>query len=172
MAPLPLFYADLNAAWFEEGVPGLNLALEQAGWQRLPWCVYEDCYEPSMDRVHPAHIKAGMLLWRLLAKVPPSTRRVLIVGDSTLTQHFREAREGENIRFDWSERESFLPEAGCPGSALWAIPGAKCETIAWEIWKALRWETEKFDALLPCGGWNDYEGDPTELAELVTAATR
>ena len=172
MAPLPLFYAELNAAWFEEGVPGLNLALEQAGWQRLPWCEGADWYKPWMDRVHPERSTAAELLGRLLAKLPPSMRRVLMVGDSTLTQHFREAWEGENIQFDWGERESFLSEAGCPGSALGAIPGAKCDTFAWQIWKALRREAAQFDAILLRGGWNNYDGDPAELAELVTAATR
>ena len=150
----------------------MNLALEQAGWERLPWCEDADWYKPWVDRVHPERSTAAELLRRLLAKLPPSTRRVLIVGDSTLTQHFREAWEGENIQFDWSERERFLAEAGCPGSALWAIPGAKCDTIAWQIWKALRWETAQLDAILLCGGWNNYDGDPVELAELVTAATR
>ena len=95
------------------------------------------------------------------------------MGDSTLTQHLREDWGGESILYDWSERERFLTEAGSPASALWAIPGAKMDSIAWHIWKALRWETTQFDAIiLLCGGWGSYDGNPAELAELVTAAAR
>ena len=150
----------------------LSLALAQAGWQRLPWCEDAGWYKPWMDKNHPERDTAAELLARLLAQLPPGTRRVLIVGDSTLTQHFREDWVGESIQYDWSERARFLTEAGSPASALWAIPGAKVDCIAWQLWKALRWEAAQFDAILLYGGWSNYDGDPVELAELLTTAAR
>ena len=125
-----------------------------------------------MDKNHPERSTAAELLARLLAQLPPGTRRVLIVGDSTLTQHLREDWDGESILYDWSERERFLTEAGSHASAPWAIPGAKCDCIAWQLWKAVRWETAEFDAILLCGGWSNYDGDPVELADLLTTAAR
>ena len=169
---MPLFYADLDAAWFYEGVPGLNQAFTGAGWQRLTWREDADWGKAWVDKGHPERPTAAELLARLLVQLPSGTRRVLIAGDFTLTQHFREGWDGESILYAWVERDRFLAEAGCPGSALWAIPVARCDCIAWQLWKALRWETRAFDAVLLVGGWNSREGDPVELAQLVTAATR
>ena len=167
-----LYYADLNDAWFEEAVPGLNQAFTDAGWQRLSWCADADWCKPWMDRVHPERPTASELLTRMLIQLPVSTRRALIVGDSTLSQHFREEWVDNQIQFNWADRERFLVESGCPGSSIWCIPGAKCDTIAWQIRKALQWEVSPFDAILLCGGWNDKWGNPRELAGLVTSATR
>ena len=167
-----LYYADLNAAWFREAVPGLNQAFADAGWQRLSWCSDADWYQPWMDYVHPERPTASELLTRMLIQLPSSTRRVLIVGDSTLSQHYREEWVDNQIQFNWADRNAFLAESGCPGSSMWCIPGAKCDTIAWQIRKALQWENTPFDAILLCGGWNDKEGDSRELADLVTSATR
>ena len=55
---------------------------------------------------------------------------------------------------------------------MWCIPGAKCDSIAWQIRKALQWENRNFDAILLCGGWNQKWGNPQELADLLTSATR
>jgi len=167
-----LYYAELNAAWFREAVPGLNQAFADAGWQRLPWCSGADWYQPWTDYVHPERPTASELLTRMLIQLPSSTRRVLIVGDSTLSQHYREEWVADHIQFDWADRNAFLAESGCPGSSMWCIPGAKCDSIAWQIRKALQWENTPFDAILLGGGWNDKEGDPRELADLVTSATR
>ena len=109
---MPLFYADLDAAWFHEGVPGLNQAFTDAGWQRLTWCEDADWGKAWMDKDHPERPTAAELLARLLVQLPSGTRRVLIVGDSTLTQHFREGWEGESILYDWVE----LP---CRGRLPW-----------------------------------------------------
>ena len=67
-------------------------------------------------------------------------------------------------------RANFLTESGCPGSACWCVPGAKCDGIAWQIRKALQWENRNFDAFLLCGGWNQTWGCPRELAEILTSA--
>ena len=166
----PLFYADLGAAWFSEAVPGLGQALEDAGWQRLTWCSDADWCKPWMDNVHPERPTASELLGRMLLQLPPGTRRVLIVGDSTLTQHLREPWIGDDLQWDWADRANFLAESGCPGSALWAVPGAKCDGIAWQIRKALQWENRNFDAILLCGCWSQQWGCPRELADLLTRA--
>ena len=168
-----LYYADLDAAWFEEAVPWLNQAFADAGWQRLTWCGMENWVDALwLDKVHPERPLASTFLTRLLLQLPPGTRRVLIVGDSTLSQHFREEWDGDRIQFNWADRDRFLVESGCPESSMWSILGAKCDTIAWQIRKALQWEASPFDAILLCGGWNDKWGDPHELADLVTSATR
>ena len=125
-----LFYADLNAAWFSEAVPGFGQALEDAGWQRLSWCLDADwCPARWMDPNHPERTMASELLRRMLLQLPQSTRCVLIVGDSTLTQHFREPWKNDQNQYDWTERAAFWAESGCPGSAIWSIPGAKVDCI-------------------------------------------
>jgi hypothetical protein len=123
-----------------------------------------------MDPNHPERPMASELLRRMLLQLPQGTRNVLIVGDSTLTQHFREPWTGNDLQWNWADRAAFLAESGCPGSAIWAIPGAKVDSIAWQLWKAKQWEGRPFDAILLCGGWNQKEGDPRELAAILTDA--
>ena len=168
-----LYYADLGAAWYEERVPGLGAALEDAGWQRLAWCQNADwCPTLWMDPNHPERPMASELLRRMLLQLPAGTRSVLVVGDSTLSQHFRETWEESQIQYNWTDRAAFLAETGCPGSAIWSIPGAKVDSIVWQLWKALQWEGREFDAILLCGGWNQRWGDPRELAVALTEAAR
>ena len=67
----------------------------------------------------------------------------------------------------------FLAESGAPpGSAMWSVPGDRCEGIAEQLRKALGWAESPYDAILLVGGWNDKVGNPLELAELATSATR
>ena len=167
-----LHYADLGAAWFEERVLGLGAALEDAGWQRLAWCRDADwCPTLWMDPNHPERPMASELLRRMLMQLPVGTRNVLVVGDSTLSQHFRESWEESQIQWNWADRAAFLAESGCPG-AIWSIPGAKIDSIVWQLWKALQWEGRRFDAILLCGGWNQRWGDPRELAAALTEAAQ
>ena len=141
-------------------------------WQRLSWCEDADWYKPWMDNVHPERPTASELLGRMLLQLPPGTRSVLVVGDSTLTQHLREPWIGDDLQWNWVDRANFLAESGCPGSALWAIPGAKVDSIAWQLRKALQWENRQFDAILLCGGWIQKWGDPQGLAAILTDAAR
>ena len=121
----PLYYATLNTAWFQEAVPGLNQAFADAGWQRLSWCVDSDWSDALwMDKNHPERPIASAFLTRMLLQLPPGTGRVLIVGDSTLSQHFREEWDGDRIQFNWADRDRLLAESGCLGSAIWCILGA------------------------------------------------
>ena len=99
---MALYYADLSNAWYSERVPGLNDALAAQGWQRLSWCEDADWEQGSwMDPNHPERPTASLFLTRLLSQLPPTTRRVLLVGDSTLSQHFREEWHGGSIWYNW-----------------------------------------------------------------------
>jgi hypothetical protein len=111
---IPKYFASLEAAWFSEGVPRLGQALVGAGWHRLPWAEDDDWHGQWMDRVHPDRETAADLLERLMSHLPEGTKRVLIVGDSTLTQHLRESWDGDHLSFNWEDRARCLREAGAP----------------------------------------------------------
>ena len=171
---MALYYADLSNAWYSERVPGLNDALAAEGWQRLSWCENADWEQGSwMGPDHPERCTASLFLARLVFQLPPTTRRVLVVGDNTLSQHLREDWPNGAIWYNWADRERFLTESGAPpGSAMWNIPGDRCAGIAEQLRRALNWAESPYDAILLVGGWNAKWGDPLELADLVTSATR
>ena len=133
-------------------MPGLEAALIAAGCRPLPWCGRDDWHTGAwLDRVHPARDTAAEFLTRLLAQLP-SGRRGLVVGGSTLTVHFNESWEGSSLCYSWDERARFLTEAGAADCALWAVPGARMSGIAWQLHKALQWESTPFRRHPPCPG--------------------
>ena len=57
------------------------------------------------------------------------------------------------------------------GSTLtFNFPGAQLPGIAWQLRRALQWESAPFDAILLVGGWSDSAGDPVALVQLLTGA--
>jgi len=174
---MSLFYARLNEGWFAERVGGLELAFAAQGWTPLSWCVQDDLVGGSwmdngLDTNHPERETALLFLQRLLSQMPVSGP-ILVVGDSTLSNWLREDWTGGRIWYDWEERERFLRDSGAPlGSAFWSIPGDRCAGFADQIRNARNWADVPFETVLLVGGWNDKWGDPSELADLVTTATR
>ena len=93
-----LHYADLNAAWFQERVPGFGAALEDAGWQRLTWCEDADwCPTRWMDPNHPERAMASELLRRMLLQLPQGTRTVQ-VSEIPLSRNISE-NPGKVLRY-------------------------------------------------------------------------
>jgi hypothetical protein len=139
MAPALLF-AQLNSAWFNEGIVALEHHLIAAGWRALPWISNEDWYHDAgwIDNVHPTRTLAGVVLQRLYLHLPVDSR-VLIIGDSTLTFHFDEYNES-GFHYDWCDREAFLHENGIHDCALWAVPGARLGDICKQLEKALSYD--------------------------------
>jgi len=170
---MALYCANLRDGWYAPRVDGLDGALAAQGWVPLRWCDNTDWETGSwMDPFHAERPTASLFLARLLSQMP-ATGPVLVVGDSTLSQWLREDRLGGRLWYNWEERESFLRESGAPlGSAMWCIPGDRCAGIAEQIRNALAWSDAPFSSILLVGGWNDKWGDPHELADLVTSATR
>ena len=171
-----LYFAALQQGWFSEQVEGLEDEFIAQGWVRLSWCDQADLVDGhwmdgGRDTNHPARPTASLFLTRLLAQLPATTQSLLLVGDSTLSQHFGEWRRGRNIWYDWADRERFLQESGAPpGTAMWSVPGVGCDGIVEQIQNARQWASAPFDAVLVVGGWNDWQGVPTELVGLVTQA--
>jgi hypothetical protein len=165
-----MFYADLNAAWFEEPLAGMSTAFETFGFRSLAWCSEDDWWHPGgwADLAHPTRATSVDLLNRIHVQIG-NVERLLMVGDSTITDHFHEWVD-DVFAYNHVDRARFLAEAGLPpGASLWAVPGSWSCEFADQARAAIR-SWGRPDALLVVGGWNDKYGDPTEkVRALVTA---
>jgi len=169
----PLYFAALQEAWFEPHVVGADDALVQAGWHRIRWCTMEDWYggEHWCDQWHPKLHLAAVFLFRILLHVPH--RRILIIGDSTLTWDMQERGE-HGFTYNWTIRDALLRAAGAPSSALWGVPGVALHGrrgLISQVRDGVRYGG-KPDAVLMVGRWNERDASAEDMAKQLTQVIR